>query len=51
MIGPAVIPVLLASSGVAAAYSLVGGVALIAVLACALLGAETRGRTLEEISQ
>jgi putative MFS transporter len=51
IVGPAVIPLLLAGSGVAAAYGLVGAVALVAVVAIALLGEETKGRALEEISQ
>jgi putative MFS transporter len=51
IIGPAVIPVLLASQGVEGAYVLVGAVALIAVAAIALLGTETKGQTLETISK
>lgn len=51
IIGPAVFPLLLASGGVLAAYSVVGAVALVAVLAIVFLGGETRGRSLEEISQ
>ncbi len=51
VIGPAVIPVLLVSQGVEGAYVLVGAVALIAVAAIALLGVETRGRSLEVISK
>lgn len=51
VIGPAVIPVLLVSGGVSAAYTLVGAVALVAVLAIVILGGETRGRALEEISK
>ncbi len=51
VIGPAVIPVLLVSQGVEGAYVLVGAVALIAVAAIALLGVETKGRSLEVISE
>lgn len=51
VIGPAVIPVLLVSQGVEGAYVLVGAVALIAVAAIVVLGSETKGRSLEEISR
>ncbi len=51
IVGPAIIPFLLAASGVPAAYSLVGAVALVAVLAIVVLGGETKGQALEEISQ
>lgn len=51
IIGPALIPPLLAAGGVTAAYGLVGGVALLAVITVALLGEETRGRTLEQITE
>lgn len=51
IVGPAVIPLLLAGSGVGAAYALVGAVALVAVVAVAVLGEETRGRSLEDISR
>jgi len=50
VIGPAFIPLLLAAGGVAAVYSLVGAVALVAVVVVALFGEETRGRSLEEIT-
>lgn len=50
IVGPAVIPFLLDRFGVAAAYSLVGVVAVIAVLAVALLGKETQGLSLETTS-
>lgn len=48
--GPAVIPPLLAVGGVAAVYGLVGSVALVAVATVAFLGEETRGRTLEQLT-
>lgn len=51
VVGPAVIPFLLASSGVVGVFSVVGAVAVVAVLTVALLGTETRGLSLEEISQ
>lgn len=51
IIGPALIPPLLAVGGVAAAYGLVGGVALLAVVTVAVLGEETKGQTLEHIAQ
>lgn len=51
IVGPAFIPLLLAGPGVAAAYALVGSVALVAVIVVAVLGKETRGRSLEEISR
>ncbi len=50
VIGPSFIPLLLAAGGVVAVYSLVGGVALVAVAVVALFGEETRGRPLEEIT-
>ncbi|HLI37812.1 MAG TPA: MFS transporter [Streptosporangiaceae bacterium] len=50
VVGPSFIPLLLAAGGVVAVYSLVGGVALLAVLMVALFGQETRGRALEEIA-
>lgn len=51
VIAPAYFPFLLAGRGVAAAYSFVGVVGLVGVLAVAILGTETKGRLLEEISQ
>lgn len=51
VVGPAVIPFLLVSSGVVGVFSVVGAVAIVAVLAVAFLGKETRGLSLEEISQ
>ncbi|MGC8512139.1 MAG: MFS transporter [Acidimicrobiales bacterium] len=50
IVGPAFIPPLLAVGGVAAAYSVVGVVALVAVATVAFLGEETSGRRLEDIS-
>lgn len=50
VIGPAVIPFLLVSSGVAGVFSVVGGVAVVAVLAVVFLGKETKGMSLEKIS-
>jgi MFS transporter, putative metabolite:H+ symporter len=50
VVGPAFIPLLLATGGVVAVYTLVGAVALIAVVAVGLFGEETRGRRLEEIT-
>jgi putative MFS transporter len=49
VLGPALIPLLLAAAGVGAVYLLVGGVALIAVVTVALFGEETKGRALEAI--
>ena len=51
MIAPAYFPFLLIGSGVVAAYSFVGVMGLLGVLAVAILGTETKGRTLEEISR
>ena len=50
VIGPAFIPLLLAAGGVVAVWSLVGAVALVAVLVVTLFGAETKGRPLEAIT-
>jgi putative MFS transporter len=50
VIGPALIPLLLVAGGVAAVYTLVGVVALVAVATVALFGEETRGRPLEAIT-
>jgi putative MFS transporter len=50
IVGPALIPPLLALGGVAAAYSLVAVVAVVAVAVVALFGEETKGHTLEDIS-
>lgn len=50
VVGPAIIPFLLATSGVPAAFGLVGGVAILAVLSVAILGTETRGLALERVS-
>ena len=51
VLAPAYFPFLLASSGVAAAYSFVGVLGLIGVGAVMLFGTETKGRTLEQISK
>lgn len=51
VIAPAYFPFLLLGSGVVTAYSFVGGMGLLGVLAVAVLGTETKGRTLEEISR
>lgn len=48
--GPAVIPPLLAVGGVAAVYGLIGSVALVAVATVAFFGEETKGRTLEQLT-
>lgn len=48
VIGPSLIPVVLANFGVGAVYSLVGTVALIAVVIVAVFGRETRDLTLEQ---
>ena len=50
MLGPALIPLLLEVSGVAAVYVLVGVVALAAVVTVAIFGEETKGRPLETIT-
>jgi MFS transporter, putative metabolite:H+ symporter len=48
--GPSLIPLLLAAGGVVAVYSLVGAVALVAVVVVFCFGEETRGRSLEAIT-
>ena len=50
VVGPSLIPLLLAAGGVVAVYSLVGAVALAAVVVVFCFGPETRGRSLEAIS-
>ena len=50
VIGPSLIPLLLAVGGVSAVYVLIGGVALIAVVTVAIFGEETKGRSLEAIA-
>jgi putative MFS transporter len=50
VIGPAFIPVLLAAAGVAAVYTLVGAVALVAVATVAWGGRETRRIPLEQLA-
>lgn len=51
IIGPALVPPLLAVGGVSSVYLLVGAVALVAVLTVAVFGEETRGRALEAIAE
>src|SRR5664280_1188996 len=46
--GPALIPIVLSNFGVGAVYSLVGSVALIAVVVVFVFGRETHGMTLEQ---
>ncbi len=46
--GPSLIPIVLSNFGVGAVYSLVGSVALIAVVVVIFFGRETHGMTLEE---
>jgi putative MFS transporter len=48
VVGPSLIPVVLSNLGVGAVYSLVGSVALIAVVVVAVFGRETKGLTLEQ---
>lgn len=50
VIGPSLIPVLLAAAGVGAVYVLIGAVAMIAVVTVAVFGHETKGQTLEAIA-
>jgi putative MFS transporter len=50
VVGPSLIPLLLAAGGVVAVYSLVGAVALVAVVVVFCFGEETRGRSLEAIT-
>jgi putative MFS transporter len=50
VIGPSLVPLLLAVGGVVAVYSLVGVVALVAVVTVAVFGVETKGRALEAIT-
>ena len=50
VIGPSLVPGLLAIGGVTAVYGLVGAVALVAVLTVALTGEETKGQTLEALN-
>lgn len=51
IIGPALVPPLLAVGGARSVYLLVGAVALVAVLTVAVFGEETRGRPLEAITE
>jgi MFS transporter, putative metabolite:H+ symporter len=48
--GPSLIPIVLSNFGVAAVYSLVGSVALMAVVIVFIFGRETQGMTLEQSS-
>ncbi|HWE10702.1 MAG TPA: MFS transporter [Solirubrobacteraceae bacterium] len=50
VVGPSLVPLLLAAGGVVAVYSLVGMAALVAVLTVAVWGEETQGRPLEAIT-
>jgi putative MFS transporter len=50
VVGPSLIPLLLAAGGVVAVYSLVGTVALVAVVVVFCFGEETKGRSLESIT-
>lgn len=50
VIGPSLIPLLLDTAGVAAVYVLVGAVAVVAVVAVAVFGEETKGQSLEAIT-
>jgi len=49
VIGPSLIPLLLAVAGVSGVYVLIGGVAVVAVVTVAVFGSETKGRALEAI--
>lgn len=51
VLAPAWFPFLLVGGGVAVAYSFVGALGLVGILVVAVLGTETRGRLLEDISQ
>jgi putative MFS transporter len=51
VVGPSLIPLLLAAGGVVAVYSLVGAVALVAVVVVFCFGEETKGRSLEAITR
>ncbi|MHB1209819.1 MAG: MFS transporter [Acidimicrobiales bacterium] len=48
VVGPSLIPLVFSNFGVAGVYSLVGSVALIAVVVVAVFGRETHGMTLEQ---
>ena len=50
IVGPAIIPPLLAVGGVAAVYGLIGTVAALAVATVAFFGEETKGRSLEQLA-
>lgn len=49
IIGPAIVGALVPAGGTVAVFALLGGVAVVGALV-ALLGEETSGRTLEELS-
>lgn len=50
VIGPSLVPLLLAAAGVGAVYLLIGAAAIVAVVTVAIFGEETKGRTLEAIT-
>jgi MFS transporter, putative metabolite:H+ symporter len=50
VIGPSLVPLLLAAGGVGAVYLLIGAAAIVAVVTVAIFGEETKGRTLETIT-
>ncbi|HET6190621.1 MAG TPA: MFS transporter [Trebonia sp.] len=50
VIGPSLVPLLLDAGGVSAVYLLIGAAAIVAVVAVAIFGEETKGRTLETIT-
>jgi putative MFS transporter len=50
VIGPSLVPLLLVVGGVSAVYLLIGAAAIVAVVAVAIFGEETKGRTLETIT-
>lgn len=51
IVGPALVPLLLAIGGVTLVFVVVGAVALLAVVTVALFGEETKGQTLEAIAE
>ena len=50
VIGPSLVPLLLDAGGVSAVYLLIGASAVVAVVAVAIFGEETKGRSLETIT-
>ena len=50
VIGPSLVPLLLVVGGVSAVYLLIGAAAVVAVVAVAIFGEETKGRSLEAIT-